>query len=43
VPEDIMYGFHINLIEHGRKICKARKPDCPSCTLNNKCPSAFKV
>ena len=27
------------LIEHGRKICKARKPLCASCLLANMCPS----
>jgi len=29
------------LVEHGRKICKARKPDCGGCMLNKICPSAF--
>ena len=28
------------LIWHGRRVCKARKPDCPSCTLAKHCPSA---
>ena len=28
------------LIDHGRKICKARKPDCPNCVLADRCPSA---
>ncbi len=43
VPDEMMYRFHINLIEHGRAVCKARKPKCGSCCLNPKCPSAFKV
>ena len=29
------------LIEHGRAICKAKKPKCDSCFLNKMCPSAF--
>jgi endonuclease-3 len=29
------------LIFHGRYCCYARKPDCPSCTVNGVCPSAF--
>lgn len=29
------------LIEHGRKICEAKKPRCDSCLLNKVCPSAF--
>ncbi len=28
------------LIYHGRQVCNARKPDCPSCTLADLCPSA---
>ncbi|MCX5716509.1 MAG: endonuclease III [Candidatus Omnitrophica bacterium] len=28
------------LIDHGRKICKARNPDHKGCVLNNICPSA---
>lgn len=37
VPQDLFYEFHLNLIEHGRKICKARKPDCKGCPLNKRC------
>jgi endonuclease III len=29
------------LIFHGRRVCKARKPDCEGCVLNDICPSAF--
>ena len=28
------------LIFHGRRLCKARKPNCPDCALNDLCPSA---
>ena len=31
------------LIDHGRKICKARNPKCGECILNKLCPSAFRV
>ena len=31
------------LIDHGRAICTARKPECQTCFLNDICPSAFKV
>ena len=31
------------LIFHGRNFCIARKPKCSSCSLNQLCPSAFKV
>jgi endonuclease-3 len=29
------------LIEHGRKVCIARKPKCEVCPLAPDCPSAF--
>lgn len=36
LPEE--YGpAHLNLIELGRKICHARKPDCPACPLTDVC------
>lgn len=25
---------------HGRRVCHARKPDCPNCVLNDICPSS---
>jgi len=30
------------LIFHGRNICKARRPDCPNCTIAKFCPVADK-
>lgn len=38
VPNDIKFRLHMNLIEHGRAVCKARKPNCPGCCLNDICP-----
>jgi endonuclease-3 len=35
--------FSERLILHGRRVCFARRPDCPGCTLNDFCPSAFRV
>ncbi|WGI16793.1 endonuclease III [Methanonatronarchaeum sp. AMET-Sl] len=37
VPPEKMYEFHINLIKHGRKVCKARKPRCEKCSLTDIC------
>jgi endonuclease-3 len=37
--EDWTLVSHL-LILHGRRTCKARKPDCPNCILNDICPSA---
>lgn len=33
----------LRLIEHGRKVCIARRPRCDECVLVDVCPSAFKV
>lgn len=36
-------ALSLRLILHGRRVCKARKPQCDVCILNDICPSAFKV
>jgi endonuclease III len=41
IPQDKWIWFSHALIHHGRKICTAKKPDCPGCPLNGICPSAF--
>jgi endonuclease-3 len=38
VPPDKMHSFHLNLIAHGRKTCKARDPRCLDCFLGHLCP-----
>ncbi|MFA4981784.1 MAG: endonuclease III [Candidatus Omnitrophota bacterium] len=40
VPKDLIYSFHLGIIEHGRRTCKARSPRCGSCVLYGLC--AFK-
>jgi endonuclease-3 len=39
VTRNDVYAFHVLLIEHGRKICKAQCPRCSRCVLQNICPS----
>ncbi|HET7480012.1 MAG TPA: endonuclease III [Rubrobacteraceae bacterium] len=41
VPTGDWTVFSHLLILHGRRVCKARKPDCPGCVLSDICPSAF--
>ncbi|OCC15311.1 Endonuclease III [Dissulfuribacter thermophilus] len=41
IPKEKWGPFSYELIEHGRAICKARKPRCEKCVLNDICPSAF--
>ncbi|MFZ0548081.1 MAG: endonuclease III [Candidatus Promineifilaceae bacterium] len=40
VPRQEWIDISHLLIFHGRRVCNARKPDCPNCTLNDLCPSA---
>ncbi len=37
-PEQV-YLFHMSLITHGRRVCKAPRPLCPQCVLAYRCPS----
>ncbi len=37
VPGAFKLHAHHWLILHGRHICKARKPDCPACVVNDLC------
>lgn len=40
IPRKEWTQFGHNLIFHGRRICKARNPNCPECKLAPICPSA---
>lgn len=35
---DEVYAFHVDLIQHGRRTCHARKPLCDECVLGERCP-----
>ncbi len=38
-PKDV-YEFHILMVEHGRRACKAQRPRCTVCVLRGLCPSS---
>lgn len=38
IPEHHWIGFSHQLIHHGRRICKSRRPNCEACVLANLCP-----
>jgi endonuclease III len=38
-PEDA-YEFHMNLIAHGRRLCRPARPRCSECDLRRMCPYA---
>ncbi|MDZ7705196.1 MAG: endonuclease III [Trueperaceae bacterium] len=39
-PRDAWIFIHHALILHGRRVCKARQPQCGECSLSDLCPSA---
>lgn len=39
-PPRRVYAFHVLLIQHGRKVCRARNPRCEECPLSDLCPSS---
>lgn len=40
LPERHWSEFSLLITWHGRKICPARKPDCPDCPVRKLCPAA---
>ena len=40
VPRKDWLDFNSLLVNHGRKTCQARKPQCPDCPIRKLCPSA---
>ncbi len=40
-PREKWLAVNYLLIEHGRRVCDAKKPDCAVCILSDHCPSAF--
>jgi endonuclease-3 len=37
VPPDAIYAFHVDMIQHGRRICHAQRPECARCPLQDLC------
>lgn len=37
VPRGLIYEFHLGIIEHGRRTCKAKNPKCGICVLYRLC------
>jgi endonuclease-3 len=42
VPRTDWLDFNYMLVNHGRRVCRARKPLCPQCAIRKLCPSAVK-
>ncbi len=43
IPEEFMLHAHHWLILHGRYVCKARAPECPTCVVNDVCRYKDKI
>jgi len=41
IPKKYWFNFSYVLIDHGRKICKARGPGCKRCVVRHLCPSSL--
>lgn len=39
VPREDWLDFNFLLVDHGRRVCQARKPLCPQCAIRQLCPS----
>lgn len=37
IPPNLRYSLHVNLLVHGKEVCKAQNPDCGHCELRNFC------
>ncbi len=40
IPKGKSYSLHINLIRHGKQVCKAQTPNCVHCLLADSCAFA---
>jgi endonuclease-3 len=41
IPEPDWFSFTYVLIDHGRRICQAKRPLCEECPVNDLCPSSL--
>lgn len=37
VPVELTYPLHLEIIQHGRSVCQARRPRCEACVLQDLC------
>jgi DNA (cytosine-5)-methyltransferase 1 len=37
IPPNLRYSLHVNLVEHGRTVCRSPRPLCEKCELRNLC------
>jgi endonuclease-3 len=37
VPDKAIYRFHVNMVAHGRRVCRSQRPRCSECVLIEVC------
>lgn len=37
LPPEAIYRFHVNMVAHGRRVCRAQRPHCRECMLIEVC------
>ena len=37
IPPNLRYSLHVNLLVHGREVCRAKRPRCEQCELRHFC------
>lgn len=43
IPPELRLSLHVNLVLHGRLVCRALLPQCTSCILADLCPSGGRL
>ena len=43
VPQKIRRRLHVNLVHHGRAVCRSKQPRCEDCVLVSFCPTGQKA
>ena len=43
VPDELCHPLHLLMIQHGRRTCHARKPECPTCVLRSQCAAPLSM
>ena len=43
VAPDQVFQFHVSMINHGRRVCKAQRPLCDECVVAETCPSRSQI
>jgi endonuclease III len=37
IPDDVRYQLHVNMVNHGRKLCRPSNPRCAECPIRRYC------